>query len=511
MANDIPSLGEINSFRPDAELGGGSPAVLNDSRETVRILNESANQKAQNDWNKYLLFQNNLKDVYKNISDVEGLETAPQDKKYLSDKMGEVFQDISKDPRAFFGGGKTYFDIQSRLAKLKGEATQSQQDYLYDDAHRKYLMTNPELNTDENKNLIQGYLNAPLGQRKAYTLNMPTLFDYQTYMSDALKSSASKESYASDIQGNKDGIGYITSATKYDRGRFMNIWNTGLKYQTDKNGHPIASYAQQQFDRLPKEQQKQYGSAENYWDIMGQNAFGSKGDIITDKEIKFDEGQYKAAEINLDKIKVQIEAGKAKASETADYASAGKSKAETEKVNAEVSKMLSNPSLNNTFDKLIALAKPSKYGSNIESKNVSNLDLAMLGGFDIEKTIDGSVNTIKPKAGFFTNHNIKALTVRKDDNGNTYIAYPETDADGKPTGDYKRVYKEDVLNNMNLLTTQLGTKGETIFGNTGQPKTTTKKTYQYAGKTLTEDQLQKGADKYTGGDIEKYKNQLGIK
>ncbi len=403
MPDGVPSLGEL-TYHAQPEIGGGLPGTVIDNRETVRVLNEAANIRSQNDWNKYLMFQNNLKDAYKNIEDISALETATEDKQYLNKQMGEIFQDIASDPRAFFAGGAKYTQIQGKIAKLRSEATESKINNDYNIQNRKFLALNPELNTDDNKGIIDNYLKLPLGQRKAYTLNMPTLFNYPEYFKAAKESAGTAFSQpgvldqtTGEIVGDETS-GFISTGTRYDRNKFMNSWMAGLDVQQDKYGHSIKSYAQQQYDKLPPEQKKQFSSVEDYWRRAGEVAFGSDKDITDVTKVDVNEYPFKVAELGIKEAQLGLEARRTAAQERASaalaasrYASAALSNKKAKAVDQQF-----NPP--QAFDEIFKGKMRSGYTSNgnyvnrVNSKDLTKEAHDVLGIDPVNK--DGDYNII---------------------------------------------------------------------------------------------------------------------
>lgn len=273
-----PSLQEITNVAVDPERGTGEPAVVYDQSEMVRNLNQSAQFKAQQDWQKYQFFVKNLQDVYKNVDDINAMQVMTEDKKYLEGESAKVFSDILKDPKAIYSP-----ELQQKIGKLKSEATESKQNQIFDLAHRQFINQNPELNTDENKQTIDGFRAKPLGQRKAYSLNMPTIFDIDTFKQSILTHPTVKTQFAeSTVTPDNQFIKEI-AGNKYDRTKFMEAWNLGLGTKSDKYGHSIKGAADQMFKQLSdtdKDYWNKNGGLPAFWNYIGEKSFGGDKDII---------------------------------------------------------------------------------------------------------------------------------------------------------------------------------------------------------------------------------------
>jgi hypothetical protein len=273
-----PSLQEILSTPADAERGSGEAVPVLDQSEMVRNLNQSAQFKAQQDWQKYQFFVKNLQDVYKNVDDINAMDVMTEDRDYLKGESAKVFSDILKDPRAIYSP-----ELQQKIGKLKSEATESKQNKIFDFAHRQFINQNPELNTDENKQTIEAFRTKPLGQRQAYTLNMPTLFDYDAFKQSILSHPTVKTAFAESKVTPDNQFIQEVSGNKYDRTKFLEAWNLGLGTKSDKYGHSIQGAAKQMFNQLSdtdKDYWNKNGGLKGFWNYIGEKSFGGDKDII---------------------------------------------------------------------------------------------------------------------------------------------------------------------------------------------------------------------------------------
>jgi hypothetical protein len=302
-----PSLGELLSARGDAALGTGAPAVVFDNRGLVNTLNQNAQFKAENDWRKYTNFQNNLKEVFKDAGEIANIETMEQDKPELKKRMGDVLNKIQGDPHAFFSGnGRNFAQLQGELAKIRSDAVASKQNNIYDKANREYLARNPELNTDENKKMIEGYANGSLGNRKAYILNLPGMFDPATLGKQINEAVKSIKPYTHFIDDGK----FIESGTEtsYD-GQKWNAIAESMYNMPDDRGNLLRNTIQQRFSQLPKEVQDQYSKEPDpvkAFYMTSLEPFRSQGSVVKDKieANKYAEEQQRAKD-RLDELKIK--------------------------------------------------------------------------------------------------------------------------------------------------------------------------------------------------------------
>lgn len=402
-----PSLSEISNIAVDAERGSGNPGVVYDSKDLVRGLNQAAQFKAENDWRKYQYFVNNLKEVYKDADQIAAMDVMTEDRDLLKKQAGEVFADILKDPQSIYSP-----KLQQKIGKMRSDATESKQNRLFDVANREFIARNPELNTDANKSKIDGFKTNPLGSRSTYNLDMPTLFDYDSFRKTIMESPTVKTKFANSTVTPDNQFIREVEGNKYDRNKFLQAWNAGLSAQQDKYGHSIKGAAKQMFNELSDRDKKYWqnnGGLEGFWNYTGQKAFGGNNDVI---ETVKDNIQPNSA--YLDKQRLAL-----------GWANFGLSKAQLDKANTE--DLLSADSTLKEAASIIKNGVPLKvenYKGSKKSKVVYEVsDPTILQTFGkIDK--DGNVANTPD-----------VIQYDKDTDELNLVYYQrESDDDGKPTG-----------------------------------------------------------------------------
>lgn len=282
-----PSLGELSNA-----VQSGAPVpdtAVTNNNELVQTLNQNARFKAQNDWNKYLNFQNNLKDAYANTAAVEQMEVLSDDKPEIQKDAAQLYSFIAKNPDAFSGKNQQLAgELQGMYGNLLSKATLSKQDNLYDKAHRNFLLTNNELNTDTNKKVVDEFAKQPLGSRKAYNLSLDPIFDANAF-STTLKDQIEKQ-YSPDVKTTQVGFdkttglpvpgeGYLkeTTTSKIPYQDYISKWDSALSMQADKNNQPIKNWAIKQYDTLPEDIKKKV-PLEKFWHTIGEKMYGGTTD-----------------------------------------------------------------------------------------------------------------------------------------------------------------------------------------------------------------------------------------
>lgn len=271
MATNEPSLSELTNIQPNAAIGGSESTPVIDNTKIVDNLNQNARYQAENAYRKYNQFLENKKELFKNISDIQGLETAPEDRDILQKQAADVLGTILKDP-SVITGGRGYDELQGKISKFKADAMLSKQNKLDYDSNELFMARNPELYTDENKGLQETFLKSPLGTRKTIQLQMPTIFDEKGAIEGIIKSTT--QPYT-DIVGadGKPGQGYIETGNEVNPNAISSLWNLALKGQKDKYGHSIMGAVKSNYNALPDEVKAQYdknGGIEKFFEDRGQ-------------------------------------------------------------------------------------------------------------------------------------------------------------------------------------------------------------------------------------------------
>lgn len=247
------SLNEIVNIARDPGEGTVAPHALINTTEVARTINQAAQFKAENDWRKYNTFMDNLKGVYKELGDIQGMPVAQADRQYLQNQAADVFKQIGDNPAGFFGGKMA--DIEKKIGNLRSQSAQSVQDQVFDSAHREYINRDPTLNTSENKEKLEGYFKQPLGQRKPYTLDLPSLWN-PTDEAKLINTSIAQKFSRTGLT--PDGK-FINSETgiRYDPQRFKSIADQ-MYYSPGANGQTIEQQVTKRFKGLPAGLQGEY-------------------------------------------------------------------------------------------------------------------------------------------------------------------------------------------------------------------------------------------------------------
>lgn len=278
MANE-PSLSELTSIPSEGALSGLTPRAIISNADTVRQLNDNAKFQAQNDWNRYNGFLDQLNKVYQTNLDTASIDVMPTDREYLQDKAAELFTNIYKDPKAFFSG-KGQTEVYKQLADLRRDATKSKNDNIFRDAHEEFLYKYPNANTDANKGKVNEFTNQDLKTRK------PFLFDMNPQVDLAALSKSI---------GDVNGVTVAINATPSENDEFIHsgkvmkftpyikAWDAALYSSPD-----YRKFTTQQLASQPKyiqdEFKKQDGTPdiESFWHHLGVGTFQGETDP-TDK------------------------------------------------------------------------------------------------------------------------------------------------------------------------------------------------------------------------------------
>ncbi len=282
MANE-PSLSELSNMKVDPDLGTAYPRVVWDSSQLNHTINgvfdninANARINAQRQQQQYSQFLNDYKDFAKDVNNISKMETMPQDRPALKQKMIDVLGKIGKDPKSFYSG---LSGIEQDLASLTSDATKSRSDYAFDKANRMFLDRQPSAMTDENKQTVEGFGEQPLEVRKPYLLNMPVDVDLNKVIKGIFTQPDVHSKYPKSVL-TPDGKFIETSMEDTVRFKpFIDKWNFYGQYGPGKR------YAKQLYDEQPPEMKAKYedggGGQTKFWEDIGVARFGDNKDITT--------------------------------------------------------------------------------------------------------------------------------------------------------------------------------------------------------------------------------------
>lgn len=269
-----PTLSEISNIASDPERSGIAPEPVIDNSKAVEQLNSNARFHAEQVAKKYDTFLQNKKDLYQNISDIQGLETLPEDRDVLHKQAADIFSDILNNP-SVITGGKGYNELQAKIAGFKSSAMASKQAQLDEHTNKLFIDATPEVDTPENRAAIEAEKNKPIGARKNVLLKTPTILDQKSLFEGILKDPLVSNDYSRTFE--KDGKHYIESGKQINPNALLGSWNQVVKGgQVDKYGHDLAGAVKFNYDKLPKDQKEEYekdggGGIAKFWEDTGQN------------------------------------------------------------------------------------------------------------------------------------------------------------------------------------------------------------------------------------------------
>lgn len=252
MATDTVTLNEITSVKGDAANSYGSPAggtdVVLQFNPGIQFLSYAAKAKADADQFKYLQFQQNMKDFYKNWDDinVDGImekDYEPINKEYatLAADIARNY-DVIRDPMK---NREKFEELKQREAQLRGRISQSKQDVAFRDFHKKFIAANPNFNTEPNKGQISQFENNEIGQRKLFNLETPFAYDpaeRAKVANSVAQQKLKQEQSAGRYIKSEESVQYLQD--EYDR-----AWDA-LGAMQDKSGRPIKDAAIDSYKKI---------------------------------------------------------------------------------------------------------------------------------------------------------------------------------------------------------------------------------------------------------------------
>ena len=150
-----PSLSELYSYRPNAELAQGDRNIVPDDRQAIQALLQGAKDNILIQQNRYNQFQKSLQDNFDKFKfDYDGI--APQHREELQKDAVIFYKDLMSDPSVLANPLKNpqaYAKLMEDFQKLNSKIAKSKSINKYTTAHEKYMNENPDLlNEDKNNN-----------------------------------------------------------------------------------------------------------------------------------------------------------------------------------------------------------------------------------------------------------------------------------------------------------------------------------------------------------------------
>lgn len=272
-----PSLSEITGVRGDASLaygtqGQGGSDVAFDFNKGLSFLSDAASKRQQANQFKVELFQKNLENFYKNFNDLSVDGVMEKDYPAITQEYAALTRDLAenydvirnpmKDPQRFA-------QLQQREAALRSKISASKQDLAFRKFNQDFINTHKEFNTDENRQMIEGFTNSELGSRSHNNLRTPNEYNPLTiaqkareYATQTLTTKKAKGMYF-DEEGEK----------KVKRDAYMEYWR-GAHNAQDTYGRSGFELAKHAYDNTVPADRKSGMDFNTWLDKTGEQLMG---------------------------------------------------------------------------------------------------------------------------------------------------------------------------------------------------------------------------------------------
>jgi hypothetical protein len=288
-----PTLKDIEQVNVDPQLGGGVPSVVNDSTELTRTLNQNAQFNANNDWRKYQQFLGDYEDRLKTQQVIADKDVADSDRDYLKQQSVDIFKDALKDPYAIYSP-----EFNNKLAGLRAEAVSSKQARDYAEKNATFLVTHPQINTQENKDKITDFLEGQTvkdGGRKIFTLDIPNALDIEAMFGNIMKDPSIYSKTSVEAPTPTGEFTETTATETYKRKPFIEKAVSLLSVPE------VNRYAKSRYNELTDELKAQFPKLEDFWREFAAKHFNSDKDIVTvSKKLDPNANYLKAAKLAQD-------------------------------------------------------------------------------------------------------------------------------------------------------------------------------------------------------------------
>ena len=456
MPDNTPSLTEIESKNIDPQLGTGQPAVTYDDSQLLQSINQNSQFKANDDWRKYQQFLTDYQDRLKNQQEIADKPIADSDREYLKKQSVELFKDALDNPYQIYNP-----EFNTKLASIRAEAVSSKQARDFAEKNAEFLVTHPEFNTPENKAKIDDYLQTQTveqGGRKIFTLDVPDVFDSQTYFGQLRSDPRVKEMINANRIDEDKGLTFERQDTKYKYKPFLELIK--LCYESNPK---IQRIAKRDFEALPPNIKSNFEDPRDYWVNFGSKHFGAYDDVTEQgKEV------IQAYNIPLQKAELAERAANNRANRAIEWAKLDWDK-EKDKLKGK-GEAEQNTWLNNFVDGTVAQALNGKKeiytgkpGVKVLSGYEAELSNPTLALFGYESTVgedNKKINVPPDKAVVspdgksiifkFYEKDKKTNAVKKDKSGNSILDESKTKI--VPKEEFKARVGKDLLGVKTLST-----------------------------------------------------------
>jgi hypothetical protein len=257
MAEPI-SINEITNVKGDGDLYAGSSAG-NGAATVIPVSNAAAYIQqaaaAHAQANKYVgeLHEKRLNTVLDQMNDLDYKDAFAGDMNDIARNYAATMKDIGDNYGAITDPAsdiQKYNEFRQRYASLKSQIAQSKAHNAILNENKKALLLHPELNTDENQQLINDFQQTPIDQRKDFLLKTPVSYD----PTEAGKIASALTKQVSDKDVISKGGSYIvnTKGEYYDPEDFVNHY---VNYSRNHivNGKSDLDNLKTIYDRMPAE------------------------------------------------------------------------------------------------------------------------------------------------------------------------------------------------------------------------------------------------------------------
>lgn len=255
MAENV-SLGEITGIQGNADIGMGTAGVGGTDTvvpfgKAVDFISQAAQQKQDADRFRIGEYQKNLENYFNNFNKIDTSKVMAADQGDIGQQYAQLANnlasnmDVIRNPQS---NPNKYAELQTQEAELRAKIAQSAQHNVLYTSAKDFLAANPDLNTTENNSTIENFANAPIDQRKVFSLSTPTIYDPATRAKLA-NDTAQQKLVNMQTQGK-----YLekTEATQYLQDQYDQAWDA-LGSAQDKSGRPVKAAAAKAYSLLPPE------------------------------------------------------------------------------------------------------------------------------------------------------------------------------------------------------------------------------------------------------------------
>lgn len=200
-------------------------------------------------------YEKHINDMLSMTDKLDTSNVLPQDLSGLNQKYTDFMKDLYNNYKVVGDPSSNiqkYGQLKEDYLNLKNQIETSKQHNTVFTTNQNAMLLHPEFNTDDNRAMMQDFVNTPMADRRTFLLKQPDSFDPEPAVKAAI-TTATRKVDQTDLS--PDGNYLVTKKGEYiDADKAFANYNNNLNY-TMYNGKTGMQRMQEMYDRMPVDPQ----------------------------------------------------------------------------------------------------------------------------------------------------------------------------------------------------------------------------------------------------------------